>query len=209
MPSVTWWNLEQRKRQLIIDASLTEFATYDIQRASLSNIVKCLGIAKGSMYQYFSDKEELYLYILKYANEQLINQLRNRIPIAVYAQSDMFTILRHYVLVMLDLQKLSPREYSFTQRAIRDSGSQVVVARTIGLSMQSAFVDDLIQTAVTNRSIRDDVPYEVMRFLVNTVISATSEYLFLHPDEDPTHVTDFFDQLIVLLDQGMRFQIRK
>jgi len=209
MPSDTWWNLELPKRQFIIDACLTEFAAHNMESASLSTIVKELGIAKGSIYQYFTDKEELYLFILKYAHDQLVTQLRNRIPIAVFAQGDMFTILRHYLYVMLDLQQLYPREYTFIQRAIRDSGSQLAAAKAIGTSMQTAFVEDLIQTAIANRSIRDDIASEVLEFLVHTIISATSEYLYAHPTADSTQVIHFFDQLVVLLDQGMRYRIRK
>jgi AcrR family transcriptional regulator len=209
MPSDTWWNLELPKRQFIIDACLSEFAAHNIESASLSTIVKELGIAKGSMYQYFTDKEELYLFILKYAQDQLVAQLRSRIPIAVYAQGDMFAILRHYLYVMLDLQQLYPREYIFTQRAIRDSGGQLIAAKAIGMRMQDAFVDELIQTAIANRSVRDDVESSVLEFLVHAIIAATSEYLYLHPDAAPTQVTHFFDQLVMVLDQGMRYRIRK
>jgi AcrR family transcriptional regulator len=209
MPSDTWWNLELPKRQFIIDACLTEFAAHNIESASLSTIVKEIGIAKGSMYQYFTDKEELYLYILKYAHDQLVSQLRNHMPIAVFAQGDMFSILRQYLYVMLDLQKLYPREYTFIQRAIRDSGSQLAAAKTIGTQMQAAFVEDLIQTAIANRSIRDDIASEVLEFLVHTIISATSEYLYDNPAADSTNVIHFFDQLVILLDQGMRYRIRK
>jgi AcrR family transcriptional regulator len=209
MPSDTWWNLELPKRQFIIDACLTEFAAHNIESASLSTIVKEIGIAKGSMYQYFTDKEELYIYILKYAHDQLVSQLRNHMPIAVFAQGDMFSILRQYLYVMLDLQKLYPREYTFIQRAIRDSGSQLAAAKTIGTQMQAAFVEDLIQTAIANRSIRDDIASEVLEFLVHTIISATSEYLYDNPAADSTNVIHFFDQLVILLDQGMRYRIRK
>jgi len=209
MPSDTWWNLELPKRQFIIDACLTEFAAHNIESASLSTIVKEIGIAKGSMYQYFTDKEELYIYILKYAHDQLVTQLRNHMPIAVFAQGDMFSILRQYLYVMLDLQKLYPREYTFIQRAIRDSGSQLAAAKTIGTQMQAAFVEDLIQTAIANRSIRDDIASEVLEFLVHTIISATSEYLYDNPAADSTNVIHFFDQLVILLDQGMRYRIRK
>ncbi|NBU62967.1 MAG: TetR/AcrR family transcriptional regulator [Chloroflexia bacterium] len=209
MPSDTWWNLDARKRQLIIDACLDEFAAHNFAHASLSTIVKGLGIAKGSIYQYFADKEALYLFVLKYAHDQLTMQLHNRIPIAIYAQSDMFTILRHYLFVMLDLQKLYPREYTFTQRAIRDSGDQLVAAKSIRMTMQSVFVDELITTAMANRSLRDDVQSDVLAFLVHTVITATSEYLYQHPHADDDEVRGFFDQLVIVLDQGMRYRIRK
>jgi hypothetical protein len=67
----------------------------------------------------------------------------------------------------------------------------------------------LIQTAIANRSVRDDVASTVLEFLVHSIIAATSEYLYLHPDAAPAHVTHFFDQLVMVLDQGMRYRIRK
>lgn len=209
MPSATWWNLEVPKRQLIIDACLSEFAAYNIESASLSTVVKALGIAKGSMYQYFTDKEDLYLYMLKYAHDQLSMQLHSRIPIAIYAQADLFAILRHYLYVMLELQQLYPREYTFMQRALRDSGSQLAAAKTIGATMQATFVDELVFGAIANRSVRDDVARDVMVFLVHTIIGATSDYLYQHPNASPAQITQFFDQIVLVFDQGMRYRIRK
>jgi AcrR family transcriptional regulator len=60
MPKPTFFNLPEAKRLLIIDTSLEEFASNTYDKASLSQIVLKAGIAKGSMYQYFNDKEELY-----------------------------------------------------------------------------------------------------------------------------------------------------
>ena len=71
MPSDTWWNLDPRKREDILTAAVAEFAVHHYEDASLSALVKHVGIAKGSMYQYFTDKRELYDYLLHYAHETL------------------------------------------------------------------------------------------------------------------------------------------
>ena len=67
MPSQTFFNLPENKRQVIIDCAIAEFAAYDYDTASISNVVKQAKIAKGSFYQYFENKEELYLYLIDLA----------------------------------------------------------------------------------------------------------------------------------------------
>ena len=64
-PKSTFANLPAAKRERIINAALREFAEYGYQQASLNRIVKELGIAKGSLYQYFKNKEDLFLYVFQ------------------------------------------------------------------------------------------------------------------------------------------------
>src|SRR5690554_7663669 len=70
VPKQTFFNLEPEKRQGIIAAAVREFAEHPFEQASLTKIVESCGIAKGSMYQYFEDKLDLYLYIVDLAYEQ-------------------------------------------------------------------------------------------------------------------------------------------
>lgn len=52
--------LPQEKQDRVLDAFLKEFAYNDYENASITSVVKELGIAKGSVYQYFGSKMELY-----------------------------------------------------------------------------------------------------------------------------------------------------
>ena len=67
MPKSTFMNLPEGKRGAIIGIAFEEFALNSYEHASLSRIVERAGIAKGSMYQYFADKHELYLYLVDLA----------------------------------------------------------------------------------------------------------------------------------------------
>ena len=64
MPQQTFFNLPEEKRQQILQVAIDEFAENEYDNVSISRIVARAGIAKGSFYQYFSDKEDLYGYIL-------------------------------------------------------------------------------------------------------------------------------------------------
>ncbi len=62
MPSQTFFNLPKEKRDTLIKIALNEFSANEYNSASVSRIVKETGIAKGSFYQYFQDKKDLYLF---------------------------------------------------------------------------------------------------------------------------------------------------
>ena len=64
MPKKTFTNLNEAKKKVLTDAFLKEFSTHTFDDASLSSVVKSLGIAKGSVYQYFEDKQDLFLYLV-------------------------------------------------------------------------------------------------------------------------------------------------
>jgi AcrR family transcriptional regulator len=64
MPNQTFFNLPDEKREQILQIAIDEFAENDYENASISRIVARAGIAKGSFYQYFADKEDLYAYLL-------------------------------------------------------------------------------------------------------------------------------------------------
>lgn len=64
MPKPTFLNLPDEKRTRITELALDEFSTYPYRQASLSRIVSRAGIAKGSMYQYFENKLDLYRWLV-------------------------------------------------------------------------------------------------------------------------------------------------
>lgn len=64
MPKKTFFNLSDEKRRRIVDAALQEFAAHSFNEASINQIIKYADIPKGSFYQYFTNKEDLYLYFL-------------------------------------------------------------------------------------------------------------------------------------------------
>lgn len=63
-PRPTYLNLPEEKQRLFRDAALEEFARYPFDSASVTRMVAVLGIAKGSVYQYFDDKVSLFEWLL-------------------------------------------------------------------------------------------------------------------------------------------------
>ncbi|HYE82090.1 MAG TPA: TetR/AcrR family transcriptional regulator [Clostridia bacterium] len=65
MPKETFNNLCEEKKRKIFDAAVKEFSTRRFSEASINQIVKAAEIPRGSFYQYFDDKEDIYLYMFE------------------------------------------------------------------------------------------------------------------------------------------------
>lgn len=75
MPKPTFHNLPDDKRERFVEAALDEFSRNPYDRASITAIVARLGIAKGSVYQYFDDKLDLFTWLVHEAGRRKVDAL--------------------------------------------------------------------------------------------------------------------------------------
>lgn len=80
MPKQTFLNLPEEKRETIMNAAVEEFAEYGLENASTNRIVKNSGIAKGSFYQYFEDKQDVFTYMLEVIEKKEWEFFKNEHP---------------------------------------------------------------------------------------------------------------------------------
>ena len=73
MPKETFFNLPKEKQEKIVLVAITEFAYKGFDRGNISIIAKNSEVSKGSMYQYFDDKKELYLYCIMWSYEAALD----------------------------------------------------------------------------------------------------------------------------------------
>lgn len=71
--------LPSEKQERIIRVAISEFAKYGYVNSSTNRIVKNSGISKGSLFQYFQNKEELYFYILDSIVSELMTSLNDKV----------------------------------------------------------------------------------------------------------------------------------
>lgn len=70
MPLITFLNLSEEKQKDFTKAALEEFSKNLYDTASINTIIKNLGIARGSVYRYFKDKLDLWLYLKEYSEQK-------------------------------------------------------------------------------------------------------------------------------------------
>jgi AcrR family transcriptional regulator len=87
MPTVTWARVDPARRAAVIKAAEAEFGAHGFSNGSLNVIARRARVAKGSLFQYFADKRDLYAYITDVASvrvraymEDLIDRLDPKRP---------------------------------------------------------------------------------------------------------------------------------
>lgn len=70
MPSETFKNLSQNKKNMIMLAAKHEFSQVPFHEASINHIIKEAGISRGSFYMYFENKEDLYMTLAEHQMER-------------------------------------------------------------------------------------------------------------------------------------------
>jgi AcrR family transcriptional regulator len=71
MPTVTWARVDPVRRAAVIEAAESEFGAHGFSGGSLNVIARRAGVAKGSLFQYFADKRDLYAFIAEIASQRV------------------------------------------------------------------------------------------------------------------------------------------
>ncbi|WP_368490569.1 TetR/AcrR family transcriptional regulator [Clostridium sp. BJN0013] len=69
MPKKTFLNLEEKKKESIMRSAVNEFSERGFEKANVGNIAKNANISKGSIYQYFNNKKELFFFSVKWSTD--------------------------------------------------------------------------------------------------------------------------------------------
>jgi AcrR family transcriptional regulator len=75
----TFRRLPEEKRRRILEAAWAEFSTVSFSDASINQIIRRAGIPRGSFYQYFEDKDDLFVYLMEQVRLHLLTEYRTMV----------------------------------------------------------------------------------------------------------------------------------
>jgi AcrR family transcriptional regulator len=210
MPKATFFNLPVEKREHITAVAVEEFGDYDYGDVSISRIVARAGIAKGSFYQYFDDKDDLHRYLL-----DLIVQKKWEMFSLEHPDPQQIGVFRYlhwmaqagvqFELAYPDLVRVGYRAAS--QRATLEKIRAHVRPETM------AFYQRLVVKGKEQGAIAPEIDEELAAFIFDAILSGLGQYLqprlaarqadaagafFDEPD-----VVRIFEQTIDILESGM------
>lgn len=90
MPKSTFYRLSEEKKKRILEAAKQEFLRVPYQEASINKIIKTAEIPRGSFYQYFEDKQDLFTYVLNEHHDQVVEETLKEMELA---QGDFFRFI--------------------------------------------------------------------------------------------------------------------
>lgn len=91
MPSKTFLGLPETKRNKIMGAVRQAFSNAPYSQVTVTDIIKLAEIPRGSFYQYFKDKEDLYFYLLETFRQSFKDRLTHNLQVQ---NGDFFAAIR-------------------------------------------------------------------------------------------------------------------
>jgi len=107
VPKDLFFTIHEEKKNRIIEAAIKEFSLQLYEKASINQIIKEADISRGSFYQYFEDKEDLYFFLIETVVK---NTSYNFLKEFIATQpKDVFSVYK--ALLTYNLQLLSDEKY--------------------------------------------------------------------------------------------------
>ncbi|WP_369683931.1 TetR/AcrR family transcriptional regulator [Evansella sp. LMS18] len=115
-------SLDQEKQERIINAAIKEFVKTGYDKASTNEIVKEAGISKGSLFHYFNNKKDLYLYILDHTLKVIEDNIYTEIN---FSETDIFKRIGQIGRTKLEVMTTYPQIFDFLKSAAADDSPEV------------------------------------------------------------------------------------
>lgn len=171
----TFYNLSNDRRKEIISISMEEFSNKNYEKASLSNIIQNLGLAKGSFYRYFPNKKSLYLYLLDNAMSFRLNQEKNVLDGSV---SDFFDMMVENFAARIRFDISFPVYSAFIYNVLQERNSEEL--GNIQMLLRSKIMSVTIPLMKKEQylsQLRKDIDIELLAFSVVQLHLGIYEYL--------------------------------
>ncbi|HLQ96581.1 MAG TPA: TetR/AcrR family transcriptional regulator [Pseudogracilibacillus sp.] len=117
----TFFNLNTSKQEKIINAAFQEFAATGYDKASTNSIVQEATISKGSLFNYFHNKKDLYVYLIDYSL-QVVEEIYNQID---FQETDIFKRIENIGFQKLYIQQKYPQVFDFLAAAVQEEATAV------------------------------------------------------------------------------------
>ena len=126
--------MKTEKVERILSAACRLFAENNFHNVSMEEVSVSAGVGKGTLYNYFQSKDDLYFSILKARLEKLLSVLEK-----AYSSRDDFT--RNLRSLILHLYSFMSKYHYFRQIWIREENNLEKKNSTVILEMRNKILD--------------------------------------------------------------------
>lgn len=158
-------SLRERRREEILDAAASLFAQHGYRNTDMEYVAAALGVAKGTIYRYFTSKEELFLA----ATDRGMRRAGDFVDSAVSSETDPLERMSHAVRAYLTFFRNHPQyvELLIQERAeFRDRPQQTYFAYR---DRRVAPWREMFRSLIAEGRVRELPPETIVRVLSNLV----------------------------------------
>ncbi len=177
MPTNTFFNLTEKKKNRVINAAIDEFSEKGYTKASITNIVNKAEIAKGSYYQYFEDKTDLYRYVLKKAIQKKLKYVKKELK--DYNGNDFFKYWRKLNIAGLKYAEDNIKLAKIASQIVKNKNEEFYQSIIDEYkNMGVGFFERLLKIAIEEGEVREDINIEYTANLMYKASFFITDYFF-------------------------------
>ena len=174
MPKQTFFNLPEEKRQTIVNVAIEEFASYGFESASINRIVASSGIAKGSFYQYFADKLDLFMHLVDILAQEKAGYFQDKHPPG--NNLDTFQFYRWLVKTGFGFNATNPRLVQAISRVLLNEGLYYGQEFAVYREQSTAMLTTMLQQAIARGEVDPSIDVELAIMIIETWNNAITTY---------------------------------
>lgn len=188
MPKDTFFNLSEEKREKVIRSAISEFLKHGFEKANVGSIAKNAGVAKGSIYQYFENKKELFGYSVRWSVELLtkksgrliLTQDKNIFDYFYQSSNQLLEQFRQEREMAIFIQDVFLGRYP----GMTDEST------TVMMKAADEFVMHLIKEGKKNGSIRKDMDDKILSLFLLGATTKIKENILSRARSDGADIID-------------------
>jgi len=208
MPKRTFFRLDEDKRERVIRKAIDEFRANGFENAKIGTIAQNASIANGSIYQYFEDKKELFLYCVNWTVENFIREIERLTPIA---GMDLFEYFQTSLTERVAFWKQEPALAMFAHDLLNGRLDFPPGEENTVRDLYGAHIPRLISNGHKWGTLRDDIDDGLLELFFRGVAREVEDRLFSEAVSSGFELTkeqtDRFDETIMrtitILKDGM------
>jgi AcrR family transcriptional regulator len=175
MPKNTFLKLKPEKRAYFTEKALFAFATQDFESVSITRLMQELALPKGSFYQYFEDKRDLYFYLFDYLQQKkdvalAAQEIRQKDSFLDFWEEWYWTELQYYWQ--------NPIEWNFWLNAYRERNSPTLgnLQMLIFQRIAQQFIASLRQESRQGK-LKQEASLEMQAYFLAHTQDALTQYI--------------------------------
>jgi AcrR family transcriptional regulator len=175
MPKQTFLNLLEDKRTVITNAAIDEFAEHGYKSASINRIVTNSGISKGSFYQYFEDKMDVFKYLMDVVAKEKMEFFKDKHPPS--SNMDTFEYFRWIVKTGMEFNSAYPRMTQAGSRVLLGEGLYYGEDFAEYRHLSTGALAAMIKQAMKRGEVDPSVDVELAVMVMDTWMNAIAAYI--------------------------------
>ena len=188
------------KRTRIIDAAIEVFAAKGYRSARISDIARGAGVADGTIYLYFRNKEDLLLTIFEEKMDLVLKELEEKLE----AQDDPVSRIETFAHTHFRLLQTHPALAQVFQVELRQSTRFLTDYRPEPLWAYLGVFESLIKDGQASGLLRDDVNPFFTKWAFFGALDELSSQWVLSRKRERFNLNEAAEQLVSVFLNGIR-----